>query len=521
MPPSRTATYADREPPSDNDEIGLGGLVAAIWRQRVVVVACFGAAVGLGVAYLIVAPVTYEASSSILLDPRLGKTVGADPSTPGFVTDSSAIDSQVKLLTSQTVLSKVATSLHLDDDPDFSGPKFSFLRLLGLQAPTPSGVDLKALERAITIKRPERTYLVEIQAAASTPDKAAAIANAVAEAYNDDQISARVVAARSDAKFVTQKRDQLQKQINDAEKRVEAYKAANRIVSPDGLRANEQQVADLTRELGTSRGRLSDLKARAEQIASIARSGKLAGMTDALKSTTVERLRSAQTDAERDLAKLSETLGTRHPARIEAEAQVARIHGLIDAELKRLQQGAENDYLTEKRNEAQLVAELDRIKGQATTTSQKLVPLREMEREVNALRLSDERFARVGDTLAQQEGDTPPARIIAAARPPVSPSAPKKALVLAIAGALGLFCGLAAALLREGSNLTPPRRTPTPARRNPAPARTRNYWPDSGAPGESRGDPRAVRAPQRPDAAEDEELPERKRAGARGRLVWP
>jgi uncharacterized protein involved in exopolysaccharide biosynthesis len=499
-----------------------------VWRQKIVLGACVALALAIGGADVVLAPVSYEASASILLDPRLGKTVGADPSAPGFVADSSAIDSQVKLLTSETVLNRVATMLHLDRDPEFSGGKFSLMRLIGLSKPSPSGVDLKALEKAITIKRPERTYLVEIQASAASADTAAAIANAVADAYNEDQISSRIVGARNDAKFVTQKREQIQKQIADADKRIEAYKSANSIMSSDGLRANEQQVSDLTRELGASRGRLSELKARAEQVAAIARSGKLDGTTDALKSTTMERLRGAQSDAERDLAKLAETLGPRHPARLEAEAQVQRVHDLIGAELKRLQEGAQNDYLTEKRNETQLVAELDRIKKQATDTSQRLVPLREMEREVEALRQSDERFSRVSDTLAQQEGDAPAARVVAAARPPVSPSAPKRTLVMAVALAAGVFFGLGAALLRDaGSNdpkPSPPRR---PSREPaPAPAPARGYWRVAARPENDDDDDRPTRQPVEPPPRAgrdrgDRPPPPQSAPGRRGRLVWP
>lgn len=475
--PHQRATSPSEQVFADDPEAGLGGIGAALWRQRAVGVAVFGAAVGVAVLVMTFSPVRYTASTSILLDPRLGKTVGADPTVPGFVADSSAIDSQIKLLTSQTVLGRVAASLHLETDPEFSGSKFSVMRFLGLSPPPSSGADLKALESAITIKRPERTYLVEIQASAATPEKAAAIANSIADAYNEDQVSSRVVSARNDAKFITQKRDALRKQIGEAERRIENYKQANNIVSTDGLRSNEQQVADLTRELGTVRGRLSELKARADQVAAIARTGKLDISADALKSPTIERLRAAQAETEREVAKLGETLGPRHPALLEARAQVQRVRDLITAELSRQRGGAENDYLAEKRNEAQLLSELDRIKRQSTDSSAKLVPLRQMERDVDALRQSDDRFARIGDTLIQQEGDTPPARVVAAARPPVSPSWPRRSLILAIAGAAGMFFGLGAALLRDSA--TRPRRPVVPAQpRPPVQENKRPYWDD-------------------------------------------
>lgn len=444
MPPPRTSPI-DRTPPEDR-EIGLAAIVAAILRRWLIVAGSVALFIALAVAYIALTPARYTASTSILLDPRLGKTVGADPTTPGFSPDTNAIDSQIRLLTSQTVLSRVATRLHLDQAPEFSGARFSLSSLFGGNTPSETGADLKALDQAISIKKPDRTYVVEILATAATGERAAAIANAIVEAYNEDQISSRVVATRNDAKFVTQKREQLRGQIEQADTRIEAYKRANNIVSTDGLRSNEQQVSDLTRELGTARGRLSELKARTDQINAIARSGKLDSTPDALKSPAIERLRGAQTDTERELARLAETLGAKHPALLEARAQVQRVRELIVAELGRLKQSADNDFQVERRNEAQLIGDLDRIKRQVTDTGSKLVPLRQMEREVDALRASDERFARLSDTLTQQEGDSPPARVVAGARPPVSPSWPRRSLILGLAAAVGLFFGLGAAL---------------------------------------------------------------------------
>lgn len=494
MPSSRTV-IEDRAP-LDDEDIGLGGIVAALLRRWLTALFVFLVAIAIGVAIILFSAPRYTASTTILLDPRLGKIVGVDPSTPGFVADSSTIDSQLKLLTSQTVLSHVATTLHLDQAPEFSGSKFSLSRLFGAAPASETGADLKALENAITIKRPERTYLVEISASAATPDRAAAIANGVAEAYNADQISSRVVGARNDARFVREKREQLRKQIEDADRRIEAYKSANNIVSTDGLRSNEQQVADLTRELGTARGRVSELKARADQIAAIVRSGRFDASADALKSAAIERLRGSQADAERELAKLSQTLGPRHPAVQEAQAQVQRVRELIGAELGRLRQSADIDYRTETRNEAQLVTELDRIKRQATNSSSKLVPLRQMEREVDALRASDERFARISDTLTQQEADTPPARVISQARPPVSPSWPRRSLILGIAGAVGAFFGLGAALLRDGvSRPLLRRRTTIVTEADPHAVSARNYW-DGARVAEVDPEPEEVIAPR-------------------------
>jgi uncharacterized protein involved in exopolysaccharide biosynthesis len=378
-------------------------------------------------------------------------------------------------------MKRVADREHLEKDPDFNGENRSLLsRLLGPARPPGEAVDLVALGDAITIKRPERTYVVEVQASASSGEKAANLANGVVRAYNEDQIAARVEAAENDGRWVRQKLADLEKQIRAAENKVESYKSANRIVSTEGLRSNEQQVGDLTKELGSARARASEAKARLDQVQQIAKQGRIEASADALKSPVIERLRTQQADSERELARMSETLGARHPALVEAQAQNTRVKGLIRDELTRIQTGINSEYNAARANAASLERQIEQLKGQSNVTSQKLVPLRQLEREVEVLRASYDRFAKIQDTLTQQESESPPARIVATARPPLSPSSPRRLVVGLLALGGGLFLGFGLALLTEHSarsRLPQPRSAEPRSAAEPPPTR-RRFWND-------------------------------------------
>jgi uncharacterized protein involved in exopolysaccharide biosynthesis len=104
--------------------------------------------------------------------------------------------------------------------------------------------------------------------------------------------------------------------------------------------------------------------------------------------------------------------------------------------------------------------------------------LRQLEREVEVLRASYDRFAKIQDTLTQQESESPPARVIATARPPLSPSNPRRLVVSLLALGGGLFLGLALALLSEHSaRLRHAGAAQRPQSSEPAPAR-RRFWND-------------------------------------------
>ena len=478
----RAARRINRE--SDMFASTPSSLVGILWRRKLIVLASLALFLGAGVLYIMATPPRYLASTSMLIDPRLGKSVGADPVQPGFIPDTSAMDSQIKLFTSQTVLSRVASMANLKDDPEFNGSQRNLLqRNLHPMPVLVDAVDLKTLDDAITIKRPERTYVVGIDVLARDPTRAAEIANDITKAYIEDQVSSRIDAARDDTAFVKDRLDRLSGEIKDAENKVEAYKVKNNIVDANGLRSNEQQVADLTKALGDARAKASTAKARLMEIDGMARDGHLDAFSDALSSQTIERLRQQQAETEQNVARLAMTLGPDHPELREAEGRQGKIRALIGNELRRLKMGAVGDYQEARRHEEQIAAAVDQLKGQSATMSRALVPLEQLERNVRVLRSSFDRFAQVSDNLAQQEADSPPGRVIAVARPPVSPASPKKTLVGIVSLSAGLFFGLAAALLAEGSDPEGPSTPPPvfdmpPEPPAPRPRVQHRFWDD-------------------------------------------
>ena len=458
-------------------------LFAILWRRKLVILAALLLCIAAGAAYIAVTPPRYLATAAMLIDPRLGKSVGTDPNTPGFVADSAAMDSQIKLFTSQTVLARVAKQADLAADPEFNGSQRSLLqRLLHPNQLIEGGVDLRALEQAITIKRPERTYVVEIDVLARDAKKAAQIANDLTQAYIDDQVSSRIGAARGDAQYVAQKLDKLSTEIKNLDTQIEAYKAKNKIIETNGLRANEQQVADATRALGDARTKASDAKAKLGEVDRLAKEGRLDSTSDALKSITIERLRQQQADAESNAARLGKTLGSRHPEMIEATEKQAAVRSLIRAELQRMRMSAQGDYQTARAHESQTADEVDKLKTQSSKLNEALVPLDQLERNRTVLRASFDRFSQASGTLAQQEAASPPGRVIAVAQPPVSPASPKKTVVGVAALSTGLFLGLAAALATDSaspsSSLVPSDAPGVPDLPPALPRSRRRYWDD-------------------------------------------
>lgn len=437
---------ADEPPPLD--------VLGALRRRKRLILGVFLASLGVAVLYLLFAKPRYDASAALLLDSHLGRPAATD-SIPDPA-DVMAVDSQVQVLTSQSVLARLVKAENLDSDPAFAARAPNpIARLLGLSAAPAASFDYVGLAKAFTIKKADRSYVIDIQASAGNPVQAAALANGLAQAYIDDQIDARVKKAQDDSRWTHEKLDELAREISETDSRIEAFKQSHHVVDTDGLRSGEAQVADAVKENSATRARVLAAQGKIDQIERALRAQRVDATDVALNSATIERLRSQQTDVEMRVAALSETLGERHPALLEARAQQTRVKHLVVEELRRIRLAAEDELAAARMQESQVESVVSQLKSQSSLESSANAPLRAMTQKLTALRASYDKLARVRDSLIEAQANTPPARIIAVARPPVLPKWPKAIVVLPIAAAAGLFLGVAAALGLE--NLKPRR----------------------------------------------------------------
>ncbi|MCZ8375528.1 MAG: exopolysaccharide transport family protein [Beijerinckiaceae bacterium] len=477
---------------ADTDEIPVGiAEFGAILRRRWMTIAASTALMtGLGLAYLMVAKPQFTASTMIFVDPRNRASFQIEGTGVGGSFDPNLVDSQIVLIESDTVLQRVISAEKLAEDPDFSrGPgdvQFNTLR---------------NLKEAVKVKRPDRTYVVEVQVRARSGEKAARIANAIARAYVNDGRDSKNETAQREENWLDTHLLELQGRLKEAEARVEAYKVENRILGVEGRLVGEQQLSELNRGIVDAQRKAAEAKAGLDQVEAIRRSGRLPDTTnDALRSGVIERLRGQLSEILRLEANARSTLGPRHPAFAEIREQVVETRRQINEELGRIADGARSAYTVAQSNVTALERQLDALKRDATNTNKTLLRLRELERAVEAQKAVYEKFLRDKEQIARLSVDTPAGRIIAPALAPQRPSSPNKALILALAMVAGLFTGIGLALVLETlSQGGQKRRSPPVAPGSRAP--TANPMPDD------------------PDAPLMAMLPQREPAGQSGRSL--
>ena len=419
--------------------VGLAEFGAILRKRWIIILASTALTTGLGLAFLTIAKPIYAASTSVFVDPRNRAAFMIEGTGSGAGYDPNLVDSQVVIIESDTVLKRVVDAEKLLDDAE-----------LTKGTGEPLANVMSNLKKAVKVKRPEKTYVVEIEVRTGDATKSARLANAIARAYLNDGQDSKSDTARREGSWLETHLGGLQSRLREAENRVEAFKAEYRIVGVDGKLVDEQRLVELNRSIVEIQRRTTEAKATLDQVELIKRSGKIPDTTsDALKSPVIDRLRGQLAEIMRLDANSRSTLGPRHPASIEVREQLAETRRMLNEELARIADGAKNAFTVAQANEAALERQIEGLKKRTTSNNQTMVRLRDLERAVDAQKAVYQKFLSDKEQIARLSVDTPAGRVIAPAVVPQSKAFPNKILVMAIALIAGLFGGVGLALATE------------------------------------------------------------------------
>lgn len=419
-------------------------------------------------------PPKYQSTAQMIIDPRELRVLQNEV-TPGAVGSDSTTayaESQARVLASDSVKMRLIESEHLDKDPEFGGKKpagrvAELLRNIGLGAEEKPDGDpmlkaLRALERTIVVRRGERTFVIDIQATAQDPQKAARLANGLANAYLDEQNMVRSDTAKRTTAALSGRLDELRQKLREAENKAEKFKAQKDIVGAAGKLVNEEQLSMVVGQLQQLRSKTAEAKAKHDQVRTLRPSSlEAAALPEAVASNTITALRAQLGAALNREADLLASLGARHPSLAAARTQVQDARRQINDELGRISQASKIELDRALAAEKSLAAKLESLKQNQVEASRSFVDLRELEREIESSRVIYESFLRRARETAEQVGvDTTNARLITTAIPPENRTGVSRKAIIALGGILGVGLGLVLALLREMM-----------ARRNTAPVR--------------------------------------------------
>ncbi|WP_027553028.1 polysaccharide biosynthesis tyrosine autokinase [Bradyrhizobium sp. Cp5.3] len=469
----RTVAPAKAVDQTDRDDrggtISLSDLVEQVWgfirRQYLVFLIVTACSIGLGLVYLLTTPARYTAHAMMQIDSsKLRVLQQQQVSFADTPLDTTQVETQVEVLKSEGLGLSVVKEMHLTEDAEFAGASARFWgtgnSMQGADSRQSQALDALLSQRAIS--RVGRTYVLDIAFTSLRPDRAAEIANGIAEAYIVDQLESKYQATRRASKWLQDRITELREQVSAVDRAVLDYKEKNKIVdiavasaagsaSTSTRSLEEQQLTEISSQLSTARAASTEAKARLDRIQDVLKMGiPDASVVDSLRSEIVIRLRNQYLDLAAREGLLSQRYGSDHQAAINVRAQMEQIRQSVTDELRRIAESTRSDYEIATAREQSLKNKLADMVSDARITNRERIGLRELESNAQAIHtIYDNFLQRYMEAIQQQSFPITESRVISPATAPKQKSSPRTSIVLGLATVLGLALSLAIAGLRE------------------------------------------------------------------------
>ncbi len=439
----------------DADDFNLANILRTLWLRKGTILAA--AVLGIGGAAWHVERQTplFTSSAQVVLKTSQESVIDLQGVAPQLSLDYGSINTEVRVLQSRELMSRVADALSLQQDPEFNPslrPPPDDLDWVGIDTvmkwlgrvrearPAPAPLAPAAaretatdvLASKVSVSHLTDSYAYEIRVVTTAPQKSAEIANKIAELYVDGQREAKLEAMADAMAWLGNRAVDLKVELEAAESDIESFLAAAHLVNPETLTANTLRLKTMRDRLEEQNGVADDLDRRIGRLEELRGREDFAGLAAVISDPIVRR-------EARDLANslASSAAGS---------AALPQFDALFDAfvgDLRRDAREARDQAVEISKALATLGTEID-------AQSADLVKLRQLKREAEAARLIYESFLNRLKELSVQQGiQQADSRVLSTARIPGSPSSPQKTQTIFRGGIIGLVLGIALVFIQN------------------------------------------------------------------------
>lgn len=164
---------------------------------------------------------------------------------------------------------------------------------------------------------------MSVTAFAGTPDKAALVANTVAQEYLASQVDTKRATTGGVNTWLTTRTQELEAEVREREAAIEDYRARTGLMrGANTERLSDEEASGLSTQLVLARAEGAVARARLGQVEKLLTTGKPAAVGDVLDAPLVRTLREQQATLRREIAQMGSDYGPLHPQMVAAQAQL-------------------------------------------------------------------------------------------------------------------------------------------------------------------------------------------------------
>jgi len=441
-------------------------------KHRFLIITCLVLYVSVNLYYTLRMEPVYESTSTLLFEPPRS----ASP-FPGNYVDYESYSSQylafnthAKLITNRPVLERVVRQLRLDqpENRDKLSPsplqafvatiKQNIRKLLSLEKKEAPPADrqeqiINALRNKIEIKGIEDTRLMQIFVEDTDPVLARDIANTLARAYIQFNITNSMQASQSSFQTMQEQSYELKKKLEDADREFLKFKQEEQLFSISGKQeAISQKISEFNALAVKNRSELQEITARLTELQALTAGQDLEVMRirSLLNNPVIDRLNEQLIEAEIELSKLRKVFRDIHP-------KVVKVLGSIEDTKKEIKSQVNTELTNMKKQQWLLLSKEKDLQKNIAELEKESLELGQKEMRYAVLQRNVESNQKLYDTLLEKLGESDvtesfsnePIRIVEIAQVPLAPVRPDKKRNVLISIVIGLMGGIGLAFILE------------------------------------------------------------------------
>lgn len=423
----------------------------------------------------------YQASSSLLIENEETNIVSIEQVYGLDASKKEYYETQYEILKSRHIAAKVIDKLNLNENPTFTRyldqePSVldtlkdnvrNLLTFLPRQnATSPSDTEIAERRRDalisifsknLSISPVQSTQVVKIAYTSESPALAAKISNTVADVYIENYLEAKFEMTSKATSWLNESLAGLREKLERSEQKLAEFYEREQLVDLDGvvgLAAEELQ--GLSEQLLEAENRLKQTQIIYKQVQGFnGDPADLADMPAVQNHPSIQNVKSAELEAQRNVSELSEVYGPKHQKMISANAELASVKQTLINQVRSLISGINSEYRQAESQVNSLRISVDKAKDEyrklTTLESKRKILQREVETNQQ---LYDSFFTRLQETNEVDGFETANARILDKATVPTKPLKPKKGLILSatfiLSVGFGIFLAIALDFLNSG-----------------------------------------------------------------------
>ena len=388
-------------------------------------------------------PRRYEASAAVIL--HASEQDDGQSGIKQGILDDGAIQSEMDRMSSPVIVDQAIARTGLADDPSFNGPGL-VSRVVARIVPgwEPAQKDMArlrdTLRERIAVVRERRSYTLKLTIWDRDAQRAAKLANALIDAYVEDQISRKREALDAQKARLEQRAATLRASHQQALEAVRTFMTHTGISDRADGAELQNQLTTLSAELAQSRARAIEAMVRFDALERLQRLGQLLNAPEVLLAPAVQKAREMYSAARAKPATLA--------------AETANLQAHVEEEAQRVVHAAGQEAATWRAREDMLRNAVADVRSEMVRRRLDELRLDELRRDAasDETALTDA-LAKLKAQLGRTKAIQSDADLVARADPARKAAFPNLALVslgaLLLACAAGWFASMKPGVLRR------------------------------------------------------------------------